>query len=764
MEKNPMKIIGLHVILLLSSNLITNLALALTPMQCVQSCDWFNSTFPLCANTTTGWGFEDGQSCISRQACEAPWNTGGVVEECDGRDDAALCASMVDREYYSDRLFSLGLHDLSYYNHLQVAFYEDTLAATYSDVIFDGGYRCENGEVLVDIFGSPEYAIDLSDDLTQLHFSPQPQGELIDYTLKTKDGTGCGLLANQRYEVDPSELAAVTLPAGTNYSVEFSTQSYGHMQVPEGNFDNMLYDCAMGELHLHRSTSDGTPITGSIEDEGASLLLKLDENTTWRFLREEEPVICPNLYEPVCSVEPQDIVCVTAPCPIGVYKTYPNRCVSDNAPATFIQEGECGDLEGEPYYDQEVCTTEYDPVCTAWINPEACLIAPCPVRQYRTFSNSCVARAAGGAELRDGECGEVEGDRIVDLSGDVGCPGVWQPVCAKDVSGIVCVTEPCPTHEYVTFGNSCEATVAVADIAWPHQACGDLEGITSNTAPPVEMVEIAISSGVEVRDAAIRDDTLYVTLRHGGCEPQYFDFQVERDIAENGETHWAFRPVLLQAQTCLAYQDSELRFDLTPLKALYEERYGDGPATIVLPDLVDYTINESSETEPELDVQHPETVLQRESVTVQVRGVWFGEEPIGYPVLSVANPSGQTVVTRDESALIGGPGSWEYNLIANYTAVENGYYSIRVIWEEAELEYSARIGAIEYPPSDCEEKGIDVSNVNQYPNFPNLDWKGDPYNANYGDYMSYYGEVYRARWWTTSVPGSDASWEFACKL
>jgi PKD repeat protein len=65
---------------------------------------------------------------------------------------------------------------------------------------------------------------------------------------------------------------------------------------------------------------------------------------------------------------------------------------------------------------------------------------------------------------------------------------------------------------------------------------------------------------------------------------------------------------------------------------------------------------------------------------------------------------------------------------------------------------------------DCINAGIDPATVNAYPDWPRLDWKGDPSNANTGDLMQYEGSIYRAKWWTTSIPGSDPSWEFVCQI
>jgi pectate lyase len=44
-----------------------------------QQCNWYGSLFPLCATTTSGWGWENNKSCISASTCSAqpaPW---GIV-------------------------------------------------------------------------------------------------------------------------------------------------------------------------------------------------------------------------------------------------------------------------------------------------------------------------------------------------------------------------------------------------------------------------------------------------------------------------------------------------------------------------------------------------------------------------------------------------------------------------------------------------------------------------------------------------------------
>lgn len=60
--------------------------------------------------------------------------------------------------------------------------------------------------------------------------------------------------------------------------------------------------------------------------------------------------------------------------------------------------------------------------------------------------------------------------------------------------------------------------------------------------------------------------------------------------------------------------------------------------------------------------------------------------------------------------------------------------------------------------TSCADAGIDPSIVNEYPNWT----AGDHANGN--DLMQHNGEVYRAKWWTNSMPGSDDSWEFVCSV
>lgn len=53
------------------------------------------------------------------------------------------------------------------------------------------------------------------------------------------------------------------------------------------------------------------------------------------------------------------------------------------------------------------------------------------------------------------------------------CTQVYQPVCAVRDTGVRCVTTPCPSSEYVTYPNSCEACADPRVSSWKPGACDD---------------------------------------------------------------------------------------------------------------------------------------------------------------------------------------------------------------------------------------------------------------------------------------------------
>lgn len=49
---------------------------------CAAQCDWYGTLHALCSDQSSGWGWENQQSCIGEATCHSQWGNGGVVDEC----------------------------------------------------------------------------------------------------------------------------------------------------------------------------------------------------------------------------------------------------------------------------------------------------------------------------------------------------------------------------------------------------------------------------------------------------------------------------------------------------------------------------------------------------------------------------------------------------------------------------------------------------------------------------------------------------------
>lgn len=815
---------GLHAVLLIFAS---TFSAQLWAQNCTEMCNWYNiMEAPLCENQDDGFGWE-GHTCIGRNMCESQYSGSGVFLQCEGISDEELCNTINGRSYYSDALFEMGLSPTGEYKgHRFVSFEDGLLQASQSDYIISAPYRCEQGQVIADVPGMTNYLIDFSQHLSTMNFDIDAT-DPVPYTLASTDNANCSQVRDGRYVVDPAELANVTLPAGTSYEMLFSGDHAAQINIPAGRYDNAFYDCTTGALHVHRTTSDSNPIPVTIENSGDVVVAQLDANTNWRFLRDDGQA-CTTQYDPVCSIEPIEVACFAEPCPVGVYRTYSNQCNSDAAGAMFISQGECGDLEGEPYYDPGVCTTEYDPVCAVETRNIVCITGPCPNEFYKTYGNACEAQVDRAPILFRGECGEEREDAPYwGHTEACGAEAPYEPLCAARSFTAPCLTTPCPIEvfaiysnecemdnagsrfvhtehcgaktdsrvrdlsewggicgdiylpvcgkdevvpgvagEYIykSFGNACEARRSVVDLTWDDQACGALAGVSAGAEPPVKIVNNLSSSNkiVGLSNASITGDVLTVDLSYSGCSEQHFNFEVMRSFAETQPVQARVRFIPLVEDDCDAALSFTYKYDLLPLKATYEAMYGSGPATIVLPGLGDYEINGGT-APATLDISHPDTGVVGELITIEVHS---SAATPGRPNVEILDPNGNPVESSWSSTLPSDGPPWVYDAQYPFTPEIPGEYRVNVSFEPApELNQSSIISVAQIPLSECAAAGVDAGTVNAYPNWTARDWAGGAYNhANSGDLMSYQGKVYRANWYTSSVPGSDNSWSFVCNL
>lgn len=63
----------------------------------------------------------------------------------------------------------------------------------------------------------------------------------------------------------------------------------------------------------------------------------------------------------------------------------------------------------------------------------------------------------------------------------------------------------------------------------------------------------------------------------------------------------------------------------------------------------------------------------------------------------------------------------------------------------------------------CSEVNVAPENYNLYPDFPQVNWQGNPSHANQGDRMRHQNRVWQANWWTNKEPGSNGDWQQVCQ-
>ena len=158
-------------------------------------------------------------------------------------------------------------------------------------------------------------------------------------------------------------------------------------------------------------------------------------------VNDDEPMFCPEVYEPVCGVD-------------GV--TYSNSCFAGLENVQVAYEGECGPENA--FAEPRVCTREYNPVCGA---------------DGVTYGNPCMA---GDMQIEYyGECngGLIEDDFMF-------CPTVYEPVCGVDG---------------VTYSNSCFAALESIQVAYEGE-CGPENAFNTDRVCTMEYNPVCGMDGV----------------------------------------------------------------------------------------------------------------------------------------------------------------------------------------------------------------------------------------------------------------------------
>lgn len=499
-----------------------------------------------------------------------------------GEDDDVFCTKNVPGDYYTANLDIGGLTENGpSLMHYRVSFDGSYMRFYETDTVESLAYSCYGGVITSD-------AVEVDFDGAYKSVSITRRGVTTEYIQgdSEPDYSSCAEVQGRTYSLSANSVTdsadRLIAPAYPITSITFGDAQQLNYTDTAGEQKEAIFECTADQMHIHLSEDDEDPITVVVNRHGISITLET-QLIDYELDEEVSPTVCPANYEPVCAVEPINVQCLVAPCPVGIYRTASNTCVAESQGWAIDSEGECGELEGQHLYDDPMaCTKEYRPVCAAVVSTEPCGSVPCPSREHKTFGNQCEADSAKAFVLSDAECGKLEGTPVEGpLPG--ACTLQYDPVCGKVDKNIVCVTAPCPSHAYETFGNQCGAQMALANTVFEGE-CGDLEGLVTDGEPPVVIDENfpAVQKSVSVTEASIVDDVLIVTLGYSGCQEQHFELYFSPAFLESNPVQASslFKPLVEDA--CEAYFTTQFRYDLLPLKHAWQQAYQAKTGEIIL--------------------------------------------------------------------------------------------------------------------------------------------------------------------------------------
>lgn len=166
------------------------------------------------------------------------------------------------------------------------------------------------------------------------------------------------------------------------------------------------------------------------------------------------------------------------------------------------------------------------------------------------------------------------------------CPLHYDPVCAKKQSNIACVTEPCATHQYRTFSNSCFASAERGMTAFKGD-CDGLQEAVAFSGLPVHMISSVLSGETgdtyEILESNIKDNQLSLKLQYsGGCAEHDFRLEAEQKYSQSDKVRVNVQVVHTSDDACDGLISSEVQFDLLPIKEFYRRQFGEGSGEVEL--------------------------------------------------------------------------------------------------------------------------------------------------------------------------------------
>ncbi|TQV89643.1 hypothetical protein [Aliikangiella coralliicola] len=178
------------------------------------------------------------------------------------------------------------------------------------------------------------------------------------------------------------------------------------------------------------------------------------------------------------------------------------------------------------------------------------------------------------------------------------CDTRYEPVCGKEpLAGVQCVTTPCPTDRYKTYGNVCEADIANAWFALSGE-CGGLDELATFHIEPAQIVDLAVISILvepyQLKSKSIEDDTLTLLFEvAGGCGTHEFSLYVDSDFNESAPPQANYTIGYQNQDDCEAMVEIEKQFDLAPIKENFRRLFPNetGNQTVNLGELGNYVFS-----------------------------------------------------------------------------------------------------------------------------------------------------------------------------
>lgn len=168
------------------------------------------------------------------------------------------------------------------------------------------------------------------------------------------------------------------------------------------------------------------------------------------------------------------------------------------------------------------------------------------------------------------------------------CITLYDPVCAKAPTTINCITTPCPTHDYSTYGNRCSAGSAGAETSFD----GECESIEDRLAFSDRPIYIFASGELPdavfettVLQASLDGDVLTLEVEYsGGCVEHEFYLSTNGSFLESMPVQLATVLSNPTEDSCDGIMRRTISFDLIPLQELYLNGYQEASGEILLSD------------------------------------------------------------------------------------------------------------------------------------------------------------------------------------